>query len=198
MKLISLLREDVKDQIYVGQGLHSDERNAKKVSLLYYKERQHWDDTIGRLVGSRCGLTSLEGSPTHVMEYFKINDNPLGDLKDGPTHATGYYAKHCDLTSLEGAPLVCGEFNVMDNKITSLQGIGKLYLKQCMGIRLEQNPIKSHILGLLLVKELNNLTFDASDVPAMVTVLVHLNGDKELLDCKEELITNGYKEYAKL
>ena len=57
------------------------------------------------------------------------------------------------------------------------------------------NPIKSNILGLLQIKHLKTVK---NSHPAFIILSKHLNGDKDILECQEELISNGYKEFAKL
>jgi hypothetical protein len=56
----------------------------------------------------------------------------------------------------------------------------------------------SNILGLLLIKELDEIGIVPSH-PAFEIVKRHFNDkNKDVLECQEELISNGYKEFAKL
>jgi hypothetical protein len=83
-------------------------------------------------------LTSLKGGPEEVVYNFNCSSNKL--------------------TSLEGAPKsVGGVFNVADNKLTSLEGI-HLKISHIGGkANFNNNPITSHVLGLLLIDGLDGV-----------------------------------------
>ena len=73
---------------------------------------------------SELGLTSLEGAPQEVGEYFDCHNNQLTTLKGAPQKVGGGFDCHSNqLTSLEGAPQkVGGSFYCTDNQLTSLEG----------------------------------------------------------------------------
>jgi (2Fe-2S) ferredoxin len=55
------------------------------------------------------------------------------------------------------------------------------------------------MLCILLIKDLKIIHFKNIDnEDAGVIIQRHLTGDRDILECQEELITNGLKEYAKL
>lgn len=60
--------------------------------------------------------------------------------------------------------------------------------------------IKDSVLGLLLIKGLTYLDFGIKNkkAPWVQIIFNHFKGDKDVLECQEELIENGFKEYAKL
>ena len=86
-------------------------------------------------------LTSLEGAPTTVSGNFDC------------------YGNH--LTSLEGAPAsIGGRVYCGSNQLTSLKDIHK-QIKNIKGpFHLDQNPIKNHVIGLLLIDGLTEIFGD--------------------------------------
>jgi hypothetical protein len=148
-------------------------------------------------------LTSLEGAPSSVENnVFLRGSTSLRALSGGPSSVSvDFSCSGCTmLTSLQGAPLTIGG-NFMCFRcvsLTSLQGIGKDYCLSVKGFYIDGcKNLTSHFLGLMLVKKLDVLSFDVNkDLEGIINR--HLEGNKDLLDCKEELIRAGYKEYAKL
>jgi hypothetical protein len=122
-------------------------------------------------------LTSLKGAPTTIGSSFSCYFNQL--------------------TSLEGVPhTIGGNFYCHGNKLTSLKGIHK-QIKYIDGSAVfKQNPIKSHVLGLLKIKGLIDCELDQLRVQHIVNT--HLKGDRDIFACQEELIEAGYPEYAQL
>jgi len=100
------------------------------------------------------------------------------------------------LTSLEGAPSqVGGDFYCIKNKLTSLVGIHKI-IKSCKAIGLRGNPIKEGGLGLLLIKDLEDI---GADQPALKIIAKYLGkGKRGMIDCQTELIKAGFKDFARL
>jgi hypothetical protein len=59
------------------------------------------------------------------------------------------------------------------------------------------------ILSVLRIKGLEDFDFvnsGSKDPKRDINKIIgrHLHGDKDIIDCKEELMSAGYKEYAKL
>jgi len=114
--------------------------------------------------------------------------------------AQGNFICHSNrLTSLEGAPSsVGGAFYCSDNQLTSLEGIhlqikkigGKFY---CIDTRL-----KSHVLGLLLIKGLTRAELDDTRVEAVLNKHLPSRGMRDVLEAQEELIEAGLEEFAQL
>jgi hypothetical protein len=96
--------------------------------------------------------------------------------------------------------IVDGNVILSKNLITNLKGIGKDYLQEITGgLFLEGNPIKSHVLGLLRVKGLTTVFFSPDgDDPLTIIIQKHLKGDRDIMDCHEELTRAGLKQYAQL
>ena len=65
------------------------------------------------------------------------------------------------------------------------------------------NPTKSHMLGLLLIKDLTEVVCYEKDImhkPAQIInkYLKQPMSKQRMFDCQEELIQAGFKEYAQL
>lgn len=152
---------------------------------------------------SELKLSSLQKTPAEIRKNFQAWDNSLSSLEFGPTDVGGTYNVNQNwLTSLEGAPDYANLFTFCDNKITSLAGMGKKFLKKCSVIKFRDNPIKSNILGLLIVKDLQSIFWSFSGPKGKQSPFAllenHLVRDKDIMDCQEELIQAGYKDFAKL
>jgi hypothetical protein len=61
---------------------------------------------------------------------------------------------------------------------------------------LRDNPITSHILGVLLIEGCELIILDYPKVHNIINK--HLKGDRDVFACQEELIEAGFDEYAKL
>jgi hypothetical protein len=131
----------------------------------------------GIFVANNIELTSLKGSPEEIIGDFDCSANYL--------------------TSLEGAPSSIGGNFVCDyNAITSLHNIHK-QIKYIGGYaNFEYNPIKSHVLGLLLIKGLKYVYLTNGKVADIIDK--HLSGDRDVFACQEELIEAGFEDYAQL
>ena len=146
------------------------------------------------------GITSLVGCPRVVNGTFDCGDNKLVNLKGGPVHVDGDYDCSYNplLTSLEGvAPTIGTIFTCMGNKqITSLHNIHKHIKSIYSGANFNMTPIKSHVLGLLLINDLASVWLDNKQVEKIINK--HLKGDRDFIDCQEELMNAGFDDYAQL
>jgi len=105
------------------------------------------------------------------------------------------------LTSLEYFPEeIVGIVNMIGLHNMNYTKANK-YIKSIKG-NLHINAVyEGPLLSLLLIDNLNRVVSSAGDCDcdeAAKIISAHINSDKDILDCQEELITNGYKEYAKL
>jgi hypothetical protein len=171
---------------------------AKERSILSVmgKQPEHVD---GDFYCSDNKLTSLEGAPSSVGGNFFCSDNKLTSLERAPSSVGGtFFCSDNKLTSLEGAPSsVGGDFFCTANKLTSLHNIHK----QIKHIGSEHadfnnNPIKSHVLGLLLIDGLKYVFLDNKKVEEIITK--HLLGERDVFACQEELIEAGLEDFAQL
>ena len=123
-------------------------------------------------------LTSLEGAPSHV---------------DG-----NFYCNYDQLMSLEGAPShVDGNFCCYSNQLTSLEGIHKQIKTIAGAFFATYNPIKSHVLGLMLINGITKIGLDNKQVEEILNR--HLGkGRAGMLEAQEELIEVELEEFAQL
>ena len=145
------------------------------------------------------GLTSLEGCPEETEGSALLAFNNLTSLKDclkkvgGDISVTG----NTTLTSLDFAPEYVGDsFRAEDCGITSLHNIHKYVKHIGEYFLLKENPIKSHVLGVLLIDGLKMIQMDFKPVQHILNN--HLKGDRDVFACQEELIDKGFDEYAQL
>lgn len=177
------------------------------------------DKYTGNLYCDNNKLTSLEGCPKSITGTFSCSKNNLITLEGAPQKVGGgFYCVNNKLTSLKGVPtLVEGDFNCGDNKLVSLEGIaseiaGDLdccdnLLTSLEGIHkhikhigghayFQNNPIKSHVLGLLRISGLQGVILGSRDVERIINK--YLKGDRDILACQEELIAAGREDFAQL
>lgn len=107
------------------------------------------------------------------------------------------------LTSLENCPAeVGGSFYCYKNELTSLKDIQKQIKKIDGNFWCGDNPIQSHILGLMLVEIGYGGRFltklgDGEDVDAILNKWKN-QGRKGVLGCQRDLIAAGYEDLAQL
>ncbi len=146
-------------------------------------------------------LTSLENCPKETNNDFLCDGTLIISLQFGPKIVGGVFSCiDTKITSLDYAPIKCGEIDCRGNNILHLKGIGRSYLKDCKLLALP-DTIKSNILGLCRIKNLNirkdiYVNIKSGDLfDAIKIVKNHLETDGS--ECAEELIQNGYNDYAK-
>ncbi len=152
----------------------------------------------GSFFCSDRNLTSLVGAPSSVGESFSCHSNNLTSLEGAPSSVGGsFFCYNNKLTSLEGAPSsVGGTFVCYNNKLTSLHNLHK-QIKHIDGrADFDNNPIRSHILGLLLIAGLKYVELDHPGVQNIINK--HLKAGRDIFACQEELIEAGFDEYAQL
>ena len=165
-------------------------------------------------------LTSLKGSPNHITGDFYCNDNEIVTLIGGPSIVDGdFICNRNNLTTLEGSPEKVGaSFFCPLNRLTSLKGITKNIghslncsnnlIASLKGVHehvtgvgsmfdATGNPIKSHVLGLMLIDGLKAIRLDNKQVGEILEK--HLGkGRAGMLMAQEELIEAGLEEFAQL
>ena len=147
-------------------------------------------------------MTSLEGCPSQVGGNFNCNNNRLTSLEGCPSQIGGdFYCSSNKLTSLEGCPSqVGGNFWCHENKLTSLHNVHKRITKIGGIFVCRNNPIRSHILGLMLVEIggiIQTWSGNGKDVDEILNRWKN-QGRKGVLGCQRDLIAAGYKELAQL
>lgn len=143
-------------------------------------------------------LTSLEGGPKEVDSMFLCSYNTLTSLKGAPRKVgKDFICVNSKLTSLEGIPsYIGGYFDCSNNRLTSFKDIHKFTTEIHHRFYCEDNPIKSHVLGLLLIPGIKRIVND--DKWANILNKYIGQGRKGMLDCQNELIEDGLEEYAQL
>lgn len=147
-------------------------------------------------------LTSLEHCPSVVGGNFNCTVDKLVSLEHCPSAIGGAFNCSANrLTSLEHCPSEVGKmFYCGHNELTSLKDIHKQIKKIGGDFRCYKNPIRSHILGLMLISIGGNISTglgDGQDVDAILNKWKN-QGRKGALGCQRELIEAGYEELAQL
>ena len=129
-----------------------------------------------------------------------INDKKITKQTPSEPWPGDFDCYNNQLTSLEFCPKeVGGNFYCSSNKLTSLADIHKR-LKKINGIfYANDNPIKSNVIGLMLVAGCKEVWLDNKEVEEILNK--HLKspfGHLRLLECQEDLLSAGFEEYAKL
>ncbi len=140
-----------------------------------------------------------------VTELY-ITCRNIDSLQGLPYTCNKFYVSFkTNITSLEYAPLQIKEgglqLHLQDN-IKNAIGIGRKYLKEINGILWLPNSIESNVLGICTIKKLQSIKFlndDFETSPSLRTVSDILNKHlhKDIDECQEELIQNGFEDYAK-
>ena len=181
--------------------------------------RQQPQKVDGDFYCSNNQLTSLEGCPQEVGGHFSCSGNELTGLVGCPQKVGGdfwcsgneltglvgcpqkvggtFYCHSNQLTTLKGGPQeVDGNFYCSFNELTNLKDIHK-QIKFIGGqANFLGNPIKSHVVGLLLINGLKHVYLDNEEV--MNILNKHVKADKDVLACIEELENAGFPEFAKI
>jgi hypothetical protein len=166
-------------------------------------------------------LTSLEGCPQIVNGDFSCYNNKLQSLQYCPQTVNGdfycsvnklqslqycpqivkggFYCHDNKLQSLQYCPqIVNGYFNCSHNNLQSLQNIHK-YCKQIdRELWAFNNPIKSHVLGVMLIENIQKVEFTINLISIEQIINRHLKTDRDVYLCQDELIKAGFAEYAQL
>jgi hypothetical protein len=150
----------------------------------------------GDLIIYNNAITSLKGCPEKIGGIFDCSYNKLTSLEGCPKEINGSF--NCSqnmITSLQFGPSkVRGKYKCVKNKLTNLHDIFKLIVS-CTSLSFVGNPIKSHILGLLKIENLEEVFLDNEEVEEIINKYLPLG---DIFDCQEELIEAGFEEYAKL
>lgn len=119
-------------------------------------------------------------------------------LEDGAK--TAFYRSDQKLTDLTDIPgEIRSGLHCRDNKLESLEHIHKRITKTNGTLDFRNNPIKSHVLGVLLIEGTTKILLDEQVVQGIVNkYLPNTRGNAAVIECQNELIDAGLKEYAML
>ena len=142
-------------------------------------------------------VDSLDGCPQHVTGDFACDQNMLTSLVGGPQKVDGYYdCSGNQLTDLVGcASHIGGTLHFPFCDITSLVGIHKI-IKSCKEVSFHCAETKEGGIGLLLIENLSNISDRTKPFEIIKSYLG--TGTKGMMECRSELISSGYADYAKL
>lgn len=152
----------------------------------------------GNFLWAFTHLTDCSRMPDSVGGVFSINDNKIESFVGCPNtvnHSVDISGNPA--SSLEGIPRVIKgslQAQSMPN-ITSLQGIDEL-IDEVHDIDFTNTPIQSHVLGLLLINGLTQVTTGNSDLDDILNK--HLAGDRDEFACQEELVEAGFSKFARM
>jgi len=170
------------------------------------------DDLISVIVTGCKKLTSLKGLP-HTIRTLRARDcTSLTSLVGGPTKVReNVFLQGSAIKSLEGLLEVGGGVNINDClNIRTLSGIGLKYLKFCHSLYLPYS-IKSHILGLIFIKNLRTLKVipqgTNKELEQAITIMQEHFASNEskdkhdselVIETQHKLIEAGLEDYAEL
>lgn len=151
-------------------------------------------------------LSSLENFPLRLGEGNLDSNNHLAKkkvLENSRKFALEFHEYNDHITTLEFFPeITIGSLFLQKVTHLNLARCNK-YMKEVHGIISLSDFYKGPVLSLLLVKGLKALDISrlgsaksTTDVEKIINN--HLGKDGDILECQEELITAGCKEYAKL
>jgi hypothetical protein len=201
----------VRASVFAGRIIKSRQTDADAFKI----ER---DASITLLANARLLTVDYKNIENSNFELpFKINDTDmkisfdfdssvLKSFKNFPRKIPNVYLRliDCGITSIENIPEEMDRLLMAGNdRLESYAGIGSK-IKKCDEMIMPTVSIKSSILGFLLIDRLESLMFDMfSPTPHFTAVAFqilhkHFKGEKDVLDCKAELIENKLSEFAKL
>lgn len=90
---------------------------------------------------------------------------------------------------------VKGELVLCGKGLRTLHNIHKIIGRIEGTINLQDNPISSHILGLCKIKDLKRAMLDNKEVEAIINKYLP---EGDIIGCQQELIEDGFDEYAQL
>ena len=185
---------DVQGSIYL------DNLKAKQLPVQFGK-------VDGDFVCNGGELVTLKGSPRYVNGNYYVHHNRLKDFQYSPEEVTGNvsYDNNEEVTSIEGiVPKIGGDL-FMENlpKLENLHNIHKHVTALGYGlfgsghIKTDGTPLKSNVLGLLLIKGLDEVTLANKELSKLINKYLK-SEEKDLHMCQEELIESGFGMEAKL
>ena len=161
----------------------------------------------GNFECNECNLHSLIGAPNKIDGDFNCSDNPHLSSLEGMTQE-GIYdleIRNTGITSLKGiARQVEGNIYLENNKnLSSLKNIHKFFeafSDPLNGgvIYFSHTFVKSNILGLLKIKNLESIDSGNDELDAIINDYLPDPTPDKIIDCQNELIDAGFEEYAEL
>jgi hypothetical protein len=223
MKVNELLREDKAEDLCIrkliqdykeGNGIcrfkNMFPQHSIKNGLVYVKKNVRINhcflDANGELIVpfGICGSLDINAEDLSSFKGFPEILNGTGDYAHYVLQFNGIYKK---LTSLEGITKILNGNVYMGGTENLNYSRCSKYINQIDGNLVINGNYKGALLSVLNIKNLHTIWYAISigsnyDIDNLHNVCEivnkHLQKDKDILECQEELITNGLKEYAKL
>lgn len=179
MKLKDIMKEEL---IFKNIKITNDNLKDGKIPLMYKKVTVH-----GSFRCEYTKITSMENFPNKIERECLVENNTL-------------------LTSFEFGPMEFNSGYFYDNPVTSLTGIGKKYFRTVYDALYLPGSVKQNVLGILLINNLQFFAFDKVQIDdednedlahSQLILNDHLKS-KDIMECREELVQAGLKEFAKL
>jgi len=149
------------------------------------------------------GLAITSLSELELPEQCKsleIKNTNIKDLKSIPKHVESFFRleNNKSLSSLEGIAEHIGMIVILRcPKIDNLHNIHKQIKSMTRDFYFDDN-IKSNVLGLILIPGIRQIISYGDKTADVAKILSKHIKSQDILECQEELIKNGFKEYAKL
>lgn len=193
-------------------GLPEKITGSFNVINTFIKDLKFMPKTLGEGEdGSIClsqnrNLVSLEGCPEEISGEFALSDcNAITSLAHGPKKVgRNYKVDTCDkITAIDGIAREIGNHLILSNNrnLESLKGVHKMISSVGGNIDVSGSRFKSHILGILLVKDFKNIKYvfgNGKAVEAFKIILQCRQDGVDELDCQEKLCDAGLEDYAYL
>lgn len=152
-------------------------------------------------------LKTLENIPKKIPGGFSVHKSNLTSLKGIPEVINGScgisLSKDNPMTEIDYLPKTIKEYFVLSGNFKTLKNIHKKCSSIGQEFAIECN-IESNILGLLLIKNVEVFNSglmsrqEFTDALKIINKHYKRDGSGDVLECQEELIENGLKEFAKL
>lgn len=140
---------------------------------------------------------SYSSNPDAMTKYCDEIRDRLSKVLRITVHVEIFESHHaCSVCGIPSIRVVAPNVHLTADGITSLRGItGKLDCMQLVIVD-PHSSIKSGVLELLKMKSLRRLESN-THIEWVSIVNKHLSGDRDMLDCQEDLRSAGLKEYAR-
>lgn len=181
------------DTVVVYGNMYFEEMPWKQIPVKF--SEVHGDISL-----SGEDLETLKNFPKVVDGSVFVNHNNLHNVEGCPTTINGslVISANRNLTSLDGMDKIEIEDSFICNDCPNLK-FSKIHKHiKSIGGTFKSNSMKSNALGLLLIRNLQKVELGGNNKEVAEIINKHLEGERDVHACQEELIDAGYGEYAKL
>ena len=156
------------------------------------KEITNWFLTKGML---RYDYNITEDSTVDVAHGVSFKQMNIWDIPFKFNNVNGFFnVSHNQLSSITMLPTTSKLYiSCAYNKITNLHNIHKIVRQMSGKFYCTGNPIKSHMLGLCLVRGLESVEFDNGPIDNIINKYLH-----DINLCQEALIDAGFADYGQM